>query len=157
MPSIKQVLPTKKQICRGDQWSPAVVRKRASRVQKGRRKPPMNLPAAKFTLSAKRLRDCFERKTNLLQSLRHGKPCPLPLHKGGFLFVRFVHFADSGFKIILCQQAETDPPSLWGRRIRFCSFRSKYRQTDCCRAWRIRRLGSEGFRGCLPRPRCRRG
>ena len=106
MPSIKQVLPTKKQICRGDQWSPAVVRKRASLVQKGRRRPPMNLPAAKFTLSAKRLRDCFERKTNLLQSLRHGKPCHLPLHKGGFLFVRFVHFADSGFKIILCQQAE---------------------------------------------------
>jgi len=41
------------------------------------------LPCVKGAV-AKRLRDCFERKSNLLQSLRHGKPCHLPLHKGGF-------------------------------------------------------------------------
>jgi len=37
--------------------------------------------------------------------------CPfltdLFIHKGGFLFVLFVHFSDSGFKIILCQQTGT--------------------------------------------------
>ena len=36
-----------------------------------------------------RLRDCFD-CFGLLQSLRHGKPCHLPLHKGGFDFIILV-------------------------------------------------------------------
>ena len=53
-------------------------------MRKGRTN--QRLPCVKGAV-AKRLRDCFERKTNLLQSLRHANACHLPLHKGGFFYL----------------------------------------------------------------------
>ena len=62
----------------------------------------VNLPTAKFTAVAKRLRDCFLLNLCVLQSLRL-VPRHLPLHKGGLVNSQFVHFDNSIFENILCQ------------------------------------------------------
>ena len=86
---------------RGDHWSPAGVQCTPLRCgavfampvgvgthddphpNQSNKKAPLCKGSCRTNV---RLRDCFD-CFGLLQSLRHGKPCHLPLHKGGFDFI----------------------------------------------------------------------